>query len=80
VGYNLGVITGCTNVGAVNSEYQESALDMEGLPATLLELVKKDMGDDLSTMSSAAPLTMVCSVSSSVRRRLMVLWSRSSST
>ena len=48
VGYNLGVITGCTNVGAVNSEYQESALDMEGLPATLLELVKKDMGDDLS--------------------------------
>ena len=47
-GYNLGVITGCTNVGAVNSEYQESALDMEGLPATLLELVKKDMGDDLS--------------------------------
>lgn len=30
VGYNLGVITGCTNVGAVNSEYQESALDMEG--------------------------------------------------
>lgn len=29
VGYNLGVITGCTNVGAVNSEYQESALDME---------------------------------------------------
>ena len=48
VGYNLGVITGCTNVGAVNSEYEESALDMEGLPATLLELVKKDMGDDLS--------------------------------
>ena len=48
VGYNLGVITGCTNVGAVNSEYQESALDMEGLPATLLELVKKDMGDDLN--------------------------------
>ena len=35
-------------MGAVNSEYQESALDMEGLPATLLELVKKDMGDDLS--------------------------------
>lgn len=27
---------------------RESALDMEGLPATLLELVKKDMGDDLS--------------------------------
>ena len=48
VGYNLGVVTGCTNVGAVNSEYQESDLDMEGLPATLLELVKEDMGDDLN--------------------------------
>ena len=56
VGYNLGVITGCTNVGAVNSEYQESALDMEGLPATLLELVKKDMGDDLSNNISNVSL------------------------
>ena len=48
VGYNIGVVTGCTNVGAVNAEYQESALDMEGLPATLLELVKQDLGDDLN--------------------------------
>lgn len=52
VGYNLGVITGCTNVGSVNSEYQESALDMEGFPAALLELVKEDMGDDLNNSVS----------------------------
>lgn len=52
VGYNLGTITGCTNVGAVNAEYQDAGLDMEGFPASLLEYVKQDMGADLSNSIS----------------------------
>ena len=52
VGYNLGTVTGSTNVGAVNAEYQDAGLDMEGFPASLLEYVKQDMGADLSNSIS----------------------------
>lgn len=48
VGRNLGTVTGCTNVGTVNAEYQESSLDVEGFPAAVLELVKEDLGEDLN--------------------------------
>lgn len=47
-GCNKGVITGCTNLGAVNAEYRESALDMEGMSAVLLESLRQRMGDDLN--------------------------------
>lgn len=32
-GYNLGAITGCTNVGSINTEYQEASLDTDGFTA-----------------------------------------------
>ena len=32
-GYNLGAITGCTNVGSINTEYPEASLDTDGFTA-----------------------------------------------
>ena len=36
-GYNLGAITGCTNVGSINTEYPEASLDTDGFTAALEE-------------------------------------------
>ena len=41
VGYNLGAISSCTNVGPVNSEYQNTTLNVEGFSAELMSLIEQ---------------------------------------
>ena len=47
-GYNLGAITGCTNVGSINTEYQEASLDTDGFTAKMVDYInnKKSSSDD----------------------------------
>ena len=40
-GYNLGAITGCTNVGSINTEYQEASLDTDGFTAKMVDQINK---------------------------------------
>ena len=52
-GYNLGAITGCTNVGSINTEYQEASLDTDGFTAKMVDQINKKMAaaDDDATNS-----------------------------
>ena len=42
-GYNLGAITGCTNVGSINTEYQEASLDTDGFTAKMVDYINNKM-------------------------------------
>ena len=42
-GYNLGAITGCTNVGSINTEYQEASLDTDGFTAKMVDHLNNKM-------------------------------------
>lgn len=42
-GYNLGAITGCTNVGSINTEYQEASLDTDGFTAKMVDYLNNRM-------------------------------------
>ena len=42
-GYNLGAITGCTNVGSINTEYQEASLDTDGFTAKMVDHLNNRM-------------------------------------
>ena len=42
-GYNLGAITGCTNVGSINTEYQEASLDTDGFTAKMVDQINNKM-------------------------------------
>ena len=42
-GYNLGAITGCTNVGSINTEYQEASLDTDGFTAKMVDHINNRM-------------------------------------
>ena len=62
-GYNLGAITGCTNVGSINTEYQEASLDTDGFTAKMVDYINSrrasiDSSDNSgsSTTKSAPPL------------------------
>ena len=52
-GYNLGAITGCTNVGSINTEYQEASLDTDGFTAKMVDQINNKMAaaDDDATNS-----------------------------
>ena len=52
-GYNLGAITGCTNVGSINTEYQEASLDTDGFTAKMVDYLNNRMSaaDDDATNS-----------------------------
>ena len=52
-GYNLGAITGCTNVGSINTEYQEASLDTDGFTAKMVDHINNKMAaaDDDATNS-----------------------------
>lgn len=52
-GYNLGAITGCTNVGSINTEYQEASLDTDGFTAKMVDYINNKMAaaDDDATNS-----------------------------
>jgi len=52
-GYNLGAITGCTNVGSINTEYQEAALDTDGFSAKMLDYINSKKSDDNSDMTNS---------------------------
>lgn len=55
VGYNLGSISSCTNVGPVNSEYQNTTLNVEGFSAELMSLIEQRIGQSTEeTISSNA--------------------------
>ena len=54
-GYNLGAITGCTNVGSINTEYQEAAMDTDGFSARMLDFINKKTDDaDSGSTSNVA--------------------------
>lgn len=42
-GYNLGAITGCTNVGSINTEYPEASLDTDGFTAKMVDYINNKM-------------------------------------
>ena len=44
-GYNLGAITGCTNVGSINTEYPEASLDTDGFTAKMVDYINNKMAD-----------------------------------
>ena len=52
-GYNLGAITGCTNVGSINTEYQEASLDTDGFTAKMVDQINNKIAaaDDDATNS-----------------------------
>lgn len=52
-GYNLGAITGCTNVGSINTEYPEASLDTDGFTAKMVDYINNKMAaaDDDATNS-----------------------------
>ena len=54
-GYNLGAITGCTNVGSINTEYQEASLDTDGFTAKMVDYInsKKSSTDDSDNSGSS---------------------------
>ena len=55
VGYNLGAVTGCTNVGSINTEYQEAAMDTDGFSARMLDFINKKTDDaDSGSTSNVA--------------------------
>ena len=54
VGSNEGSVSSCTNVGAVNTEYQDNTLNLDGLSAELLSKIRQYMGVD-STLTNNAP-------------------------
>ena len=54
VGYNLGAISNCTNVGAVNTEYQNTTLNLEGFSAELMTLIEQRVNQSSESLSSNA--------------------------
>ena len=54
-GQNLGSISSCTNVGAVNADYQDSTLNLDGLSADLIAYVEQQINASSEPLSSNAP-------------------------
>ena len=58
-GYNLGAITGCTNVGSVNTEYQEASLDTDGFTAKMVDYINSRKASIDSSDNSGSSTTNV---------------------
>ena len=54
-GQNLGSISSCTNVGAVNADYQDTTLNLDGLSADLIAYVEQRVNASAEPLSSNAP-------------------------
>lgn len=54
VGYNLGSISSCTNVSQVNTEYQNTTLNLEGFSAELMSLIEQRLGQSSEPIASNA--------------------------
>ena len=54
-GQNDGAITSCTNVGAVNADYQDTTLNLDGLSANVLAYVEQKIDASAEPLSSNAP-------------------------
>ena len=57
-GYNLGAITGCTNVGSINTEYQEASLDTDGFTAKMVDTSTVGRPASTPPTTAAAPPPM----------------------
>lgn len=54
VGYNLGAVSGCTNHSAVNADYAEQLLSLDGLQAEVLDTMLSLLRPDGSTSEAVA--------------------------
>ena len=54
VGSNEGAISSCTNVGAVNTEYQDTTLNLDGISAELLSTIREYLGQSTTLTNNAA--------------------------
>lgn len=54
-GQNSGSITSCTNVGAVNADYQDTTLNLDGLSADVLAYLEQKVDSSAEPLSSNAP-------------------------
>ena len=54
-GQNLGSISSCTNVGAVNADYQDTTLNLDGLSADLIAYVQQQINASSEPLASNAP-------------------------
>ena len=54
-GQNAGSITSCTNVGAVNADYQDTTLNLDGLSADVLSYIEQKIDSSAEPLSSNAP-------------------------
>ena len=56
VGYNLGAISSCTNVGEVNTEYQNNTLNIDGLSAEVMTAIEQRLGSqNTESLTNNAP-------------------------
>lgn len=53
-GYNLGAITGSTNVGSINTQYQEASMDTDGFTAKMLERINSNADNENVNISNVA--------------------------
>ena len=54
-GQNFGSITSCTNVGAVNADYQDTTLNLDGLSADVLSYIEQKIDASTEPVASNAP-------------------------
>ena len=54
-GQNAGSITSCTNMGAVNADYQDSTLNLDGLSADVVAYIEQKLDSSAEPLSSNAP-------------------------
>ena len=54
-GLNEGSITSCTNMGAVNADYQDSTLNLDGLSADVVAYIEQKLDSSAEPLSSNAP-------------------------
>ena len=54
-GQNNGSITSCTNVGAVNADYQDTTLNLDGLTADLAAYIEQKINASAEPLSNNAP-------------------------
>ena len=54
-GRNLGSISGCTNVGAVNAAYQDSVLNLDGMSADVITYIEQKFNINTQPLANNAP-------------------------
>ena len=54
VGCNEGAVSSCTNVGAINTEYQDNTLNLDGISAELVSKIRQYLGQSTTLTNNAA--------------------------